>query len=62
MGQFKGRYTREKIAPRFLYSKGCCLRIEFQTGCCGPAEKGYRGIEMEYRFYKGTSIEVSDKS
>ncbi|ELT95780.1 hypothetical protein CAPTEDRAFT_221039 [Capitella teleta] len=52
MGQFKGRYTREKIAPRFLYSKGCCLRIEFQTGCCGPAEKGYRGIEMEYRFYK----------
>ena len=50
IGPLIGRYDQKNVPPHVIRTDTCCLRIEFQTGCCDPDSSGFTGFRASYKF------------
>ncbi len=50
IGEMIGRYDQHNRPPGVVFTDTCCIRVEFQTGCCSGGTEGFTGFLAKYRF------------
>ena len=50
IGEMIGRFDQRNRPPGVVFTDTCCLRVEFQTGCCSAGTEGFTGFSAKYRF------------